>query len=74
MKKFSAQVKDFHDKFHVVDRTIIVETTTERMAELHALQSLKGLKSDSTFVGGFIPNEKIKVVKIKEIKDKKGDK
>lgn len=71
MKKFSVQVKDFHDKFHTVERTVIVEAENERVAELHALQSLKGLKVNRELGSAYVPNGLVKVVKVKKIKEKK---
>lgn len=69
-KRFSVSVVDLHDKFQKVERTVIVDGVwSEYVAELHALATLKGLRTNRELGSPYVPNGKIKVVNIKSLEN-----
>lgn len=68
-KRYEIKVTDLHDKFQKVERTVIVDGVwSEYAAELHALATLKGLRTNRELGSPYVPNGKIKVKSVKEVK------
>ena len=66
--RFIVNAIDMHNRYNNVNRTIVVDGVySAHSAELHVLQSLKGLKKNDKFGGSpFIPNGLVGIVSVVE--------
>lgn len=70
MKKFKVNVL-VESKYNPTERSLIVETDTKELAERFALSEFKGLKRSRDLMGIYVPNGKVKILSVEEVKNKK---